>query len=286
MKTIDLRLANVLSPTMALALLVALSLSMSIMIVPAAAHDMAAMGGSDAPNAMGAHMDMSAHMVLTPTRAATPSDIERANYILDTLRRALKPYRDYRVALAQGYQIFLPGIPQAVYHFTDYRAAGQEYQGHFDPARPGSLLYSRGTDGGYVLVGAMYSAPAGDTADQLDQMIPLSVCRWHAHVNICLPEGITLQDLLRGDVGADRADMPGMIPVAANPAAIEINHKVGFLADGRFGFAGKIVDEATCNAASGHFLPMAFGWMVHVYPFNGDDLKVAYGMDVPKPPAH
>ena len=24
--------------------------------------------------------------------------------------------------------------------------------------------------------------------------------------------------------------------------------------------------------------------MVHVYPFNGDDLKVAFGMSVPKPP--
>jgi len=26
--------------------------------------------------------------------------------------------------------------------------------------------------------------------------------------------------------------------------------------------------------------------MVHVYPFNGDDLKVAYGMSVPPPPAN
>jgi hypothetical protein len=26
--------------------------------------------------------------------------------------------------------------------------------------------------------------------------------------------------------------------------------------------------------------------MVHVYPFNGDDLKVAFGMSVPKPPAN
>ncbi len=33
-------------------------------------------------------------------------------------------------------------------------------------------------------------------------------------------------------------------------------------------------------------LDQAFGWMVHVYPFNGDDLKVAFGMTVPKPPAN
>ena len=33
-------------------------------------------------------------------------------------------------------------------------------------------------------------------------------------------------------------------------------------------------------------LKQAFGWMVHVYPFNGDDLKVAFGMAVPKPLAN
>jgi hypothetical protein len=32
------------------------------------------------------------------------------------------------------------------------------------------------------------------------------------------------------------------------------------------------------------FIPLAFRWMVHVYPFNGDDLKVVYRIDVPKPP--
>ena len=57
---------------------------------------------------------------------------------------------------------------------------------------------------------------------------------------------------------------------------------LGFLADGRFGFEGKIADRDSCVAAGGHFLPQAFGWMVHVYPFAGDDLKVAYGTSVPK----
>jgi hypothetical protein len=58
------------------------------------------------------------------------------------------------------------------------------------------------------------------------------------------------------------------------------------MADGRFGFTGKIADPTECEAAGGHFLKQAFGWMVHVYPFNGDDLKVAYGMSVPQPPAN
>ena len=56
--------------------------------------------------------------------------------MMDTLRRALAKYRDSRVALAEGYQIFLPTVPQDVYHFTDYRAAQQEYMGHSDPALP------------------------------------------------------------------------------------------------------------------------------------------------------
>ena len=137
---------------------------------------------------------------------------------MNTLRRVLAKYRDSRVALSEGYQIFLPTVPQEVYHFTDYTAAQQEYTGNSDPARPGSLLYVKNSSGDYVLVGAMYSAPADYTPDQLDAMIPLSVAHWHAHTNICLPNGITLDDVLRGDVGAGRIDMPGMIPVSSSPA--------------------------------------------------------------------
>ena len=202
-------------------------------------------------------------------RPQTPQDIERARDVLAILRRAPAKYRNSRVALSEGYRIFLPTIPQEVYHFTFYPAAAQECAGHFNPARPGSLLYAKNSRGEYVLVGAMYSAPPEYTLDQLDEMIPLSVAHWHAHVNICLPNGITLNDLLRGDIGTSQVDMPGMIPVASNPAAAQINQRLGFLADGRFGFHGKIADAAACESAGGHFIPQAFGWMVHVYPFNG-----------------
>jgi hypothetical protein len=269
-------------------LLVTLALSVS---APAFAHDMAAMGdidghGGAAPNAMGGQMGMSAHMVMTPSRPQTPQDVARAHDVLDTLRRVLAKYHDSRVALSEGYQIFLPTVPQDVYHFTDYRAAQQEYMGHSDLTHPGSILYAKNSSGDYVLVGAMYSAPADYTFDQLDAIIPLSVAHWHAHTNICLPNGITLNDILRGDVGSSHLDMPGMLPVSSSPSAPAINQRLGFLADGRFGFTGKIADAAECEAAGGHFLKQAFGWMVHVYPFNGDDLKVAFGTSVPKPPAN
>lgn len=251
-------------------------------VAPTFAHDMSAMGNmSGAPNAMGAHMHMSEHMKMTELRPQTPQDDERARALLATLRQGLSPYRDYRVALSQGFRIFLPTVPQEVYHFTDYRASNAEYQGRFDGQHPGSLLYVKKGQDDYVLVGAMYSAPAYYTPDQLNQLVPLSVARWHEHVDICLPRGITLTDLLHDKIGADRTDLPGTLPVAANPEALDLDRRVGFMADGRFGFAGTIHDLASCETAGGTFIPLAFGWMVHVYPFPGDDLKVAYGMNVP-----
>ena len=268
-------------------LIVTLALSIN---APAFAHDMAEMEEMDghdmAPNAMGGKMGMGAHMVMTSSRPQKPNDIERAHDVIDTLRRVLVKYHDSRVALSEGYRIFLPTVAQEVYHFTDYGAASREYSGHFDLAHPGSILYVKNSSGDYVLVGAMYSAPADYTPDQLDALIPLSVAHWHAHTNICLPNGITLDDLLRGDIGATHLDMPGTMPMGSTSSAPAINRRLGFLADGRFGFTGKIADAAECEAAGGRFLKQAFGWMVHVYPFNGDDLKVAFGTSVPKPPAN
>ncbi|MGO9450616.1 MAG: hypothetical protein ACLQDV_06150 [Candidatus Binataceae bacterium] len=254
----------------------------AVIALPCFADDVSQFGEiCGSANGMGAHLHLGEHMKVTELRPQTPQDVERAIDVAAKLRRALLPYNDYRVALAQGFRIFLPNVPQDVYHFTDYAAAGAEYQGHFDPEHPGAILYTRNRDGEYVLVGAMYSAPADYTPDQLDELIPLGVARWHQHVNICLPNGITLTDLLDGEVGAKRTDVPGMLPIAANPMALDLDRRVGFLADGRFGFEGAIQDAATCETAGGHFIPLAFGWMVHVYPFVGDNLKVEYGMDVP-----
>lgn len=267
--------------------LAAAALTALLFATPAAAHDMSAMGSdrsadADAMSQMGARMDMGPHMVMTDPRPATSEDLSRARELLKTLRETLARYQDYEVALGDGFVPFLPNIPQEVYHFTNYSYAYREYRGDFDPARPASLLYTRKAFGGYRLVGAMYSAPAALPPSELDERVPLSIARWHQHTNICLPNGITLGDLIRGNVGASDPHVAGRLDRRGRGAfAAAASRRYGFMADGRFGFTGTIADPAECESAGGHFLKLAFGWMVHVYPFAGDDLKVAFGTKVP-----
>jgi len=44
---------------------------------------------------------------------------------------------------------------------------------------------------------------------------------------------------------------------------------------------GTISTEGDCQAVGGNFHPQIFGWMVHVYPFQSDDLKIAFSTDAP-----
>lgn len=186
----------------------------------------------------GHSMDM-AHMRMTPMRAATVQDRERADQILAVLREVIEPYKDYHVALADGYRIFLPQMPQQEYHFNNYWNGFVE-SFTFDPARPSSLLYKKTRDG-WELTGAMYTAPRSATLDQLDQRVPLSVARWHEHVNLCMPQRTT-----------------------ANA-----NWKI-------FGLNGSITTEDACREAGGRYYAQIFGWMVHIYPFAAPDKIFAH----------
>ncbi len=184
------------------------------------------------------HHRMGPHMKMTASRPQRPEDLARADELVKTLRGALHKYRDYRVALADGFQPFLPNIPQPQYHFTNYWHGFLEAFA-FDPARPTSLLY-RKTPGGYELVGAMYTMPKNATQEQLHERVPLSVASWHLHTNLCLPPA---------EAGA-RADWT------------------------KFGLAGSIATPESCAKAGGRFLPSVFGWMVHVYPFETSREKI------------
>jgi hypothetical protein len=193
-----------------------------------------------ADTAMSGHdMDMGAHMFMTELRPANADDEKRAAEIVAELRPAIEKYKDYKVALAEGFVIFLPDVPQPHYHFTNYDY-GREAQTTFNTAHPTSLLYTKSNDG-YVLEGAMYTAPRRDTEDDLNARVPLSVARWHKHVNLCFaPKDSHIQ--------------PGTSK--------------------EFGFHGSIATEDACTQAGGRWTPQIFNWMVHVYPYESDPQKV------------
>ena len=184
-----------------------------------------------APSMSAEHLHPGSHMKMTAQRVATAEELQRAAAIVSTLRPVLEKYKDYHAALADGYRPFLENIPQPQCHFTNYWR-GFEAAFRFNPAEPTSLLYKKTADG-YQLLGAMYTAPKRMTEEQLNERIPLSVGRWHAHVNICLP--------------------PPDRKLTADWST--------------FGFAGSIATRDACEKAGGRFEPQIFGWMVHVYPF-------------------
>jgi len=200
-----------------------------------------------AQEAMGGPMPADPHMTLTPLRPGSVADSTRAAAIVAQMRASLGKYRDVRVAEADGFRQFLPGVPQPVYHFTNRRWALAEML-RFDPAKPTSLLYRKQPGGTFELMGAMYAAPGRASLDQLDTRVPLSVARWHEHVNWCVPP--------RGQGGRWRDTREGR-PV--------------------FGPKSPIATAPACSAVGGRFLPHIFGWMVHVLAFAGDDPHVIWG---------
>ena len=201
------------------------------------AHDMSGMASEGSAQAMqsmeGHHMDMGPHMKMTALRQPKPGDQEKADQVAQAARKVAEKYTDYKVALADGFEIFMPNRPHKQYHFNN-RSYALEARQHFNPDHPTSLLYEKDGDG-YKLIGVMYTAPKFASEDELDSRIPLSVAQWHAHVNLCLPPGFQ-----RGE---------------------------GLPRSRQFGLGGSIATKDACDAAGGRFISQIFGWMVHVYPF-------------------
>jgi len=188
------------------------------------------------------------HMQMTPVPAGTAADTARAAAVAYTLRGAIAKYRDTTTAVADGYRMFAPRIRnQKVYHFSSNWMGVQE-NFRFDPSKPTSLLYTKKPDGAFELVGAMYVAPKRYTPEQLDERVPLSVARWHKHVNWCLPPRGQAERWLERKDGQ---------PV--------------------FGPESPIVSKAACDAVGGVFRDSIFGWMVHANVFAGNDAKSIWG---------
>ncbi len=190
----------------------------------------------------GHHDAHNLHMRMTAMRPASPQDTARANEVVTQLRGGLEKYKDYHVALNEGYKIFLPNLPQPEYHFTNY-VNGFFEAFSFDASRPTSLLYKKTSDG-YELVGAMYTMPKRATEEQLNARIPLSIAMWHLHTNLCMP------------------------PKGQQFRSTDWT---------KFGLRGSIATQDACDAAGGRFQPVIFGWMVHVYPYE-DSLDNIFAM--------
>ena len=80
-------------------------------------------------------MDMGPHMKMTALRDPKPGDEERARKVVEAARQVSEKYKDYHTALADGFKIFLPSVPQKMYHFTNYKYAF-EAAFTFNPDRP------------------------------------------------------------------------------------------------------------------------------------------------------
>jgi len=219
---------------------------------PAQSGEMGAMDSTDhnataaAHEAMSGTMGADLHLHMTAARPATAADSARAAALVAQIREALGKYRDVRVAEAEGFRQFLPGVKQPVYHFTNWRNALAEAF-RFDPANPTSLLYRQSADGRFELVGVMYVDRAQTPEEELNGRIPLGIAHWHQHVNWCVPP--------RGQRERWRETRDGR-PV--------------------FGPKSPIADAAACAAVGGRFLPRIFGWMVHVQAFASDDPAVIW----------
>jgi hypothetical protein len=201
-------------------------------------------GAADAAMSGPLSADARKHLVMSPTRPATREDSARAREIAETLRTALARYADTAAAVADGYRMFAPGLKrQRVYHFTHYGNAFKEAF-RFDPAKPTSILYRRGTDGTLELLGAMYTMPKRTELEKLDERVPLSIGSWHKHVNWCVP---------RPRQGQQRwLERKNGKPV--------------------FGPESPIATREQCDGVNGLFLASPMGWMIHLNVFAGTDL--------------
>src|SRR5436309_4022980 len=145
-------------------------------------------------------------------------------------------------AEADGFRNYIPAGAAPILHFTKIRWAFQARNG-LDPARPTSLLYQRAADGSLTLAGAMFTAPPQTSDAELDARLPLSIARWHQHINWCLPP--------LADARRRWAETKNGQPV--------------------FGPKSPIATAEAGEAVGGRFRPRLFGWMVHVMAFSDGD---------------
>lgn len=185
---------------------------------------------------------MDRHMQLSRKTAPRPGDAQQAATIVSDARHVLARYANVADAERDGYLAFgATGTMGEEVHYISVRHSGMEAR-RPDWTQPGALLYRR-TPAGMQAVGVMMTAPNDADGAELDRRAPRSIAVWHRHVDFC------------GEpAGTPRSETEG-------PTA-------------RFGLHGSIHTEAACKAAGGYWIPVAFGWMTHVYPNETDPARV------------
>jgi len=188
---------------------------------------------------------MAGHVYMTPLRPKQPGDLEKAKAIVAEMTAAIERYKDYRKALLDGYDIANPKLKQPQYHFIS-KTNTREADLRFDPHKPTALLYRRTPKLEYMLEGVMYTANPDATEDELNERVPLSIGRWHRHINVCWAPEDRVSDYQ-----------------AAHP---------------KFGMFGSINTEEACKAERGDFHPYMFTWMIHIFPYE-PDFKEVFSMN-------
>jgi hypothetical protein len=207
-------------------------------------HSMSVMGQSMAA--------MTNHMCVTPLRPIQPGDEERVKALVAQVKATIDKYKDYKKALADGYVIANPTVVQPQYHFTN-SANAQLADTHFDPTKPSALLYFQTPTKRYNLEGVMFTDSTSATEEELNERIPLSIARWHEHMNFCAAPADKVKQY--------HGDHP------------------------KFGMFGSIHTKEACQAEGGTFFPVIFSWMVHVFPYE-NDFKDVFSMNDDIPHAH
>jgi hypothetical protein len=206
--------------------------------------DMSGMGPSMAA--------MAGHMYMTSLRSVQLGDQEKAKAVVANVKSAIERYKDYRKALADGYVIANPKLKQPQYHFIN-DANTRRADLHFDPSKPTALLYRRTPIQEYKLEGVMYTASPEATEEELNERIPLSIGRWHRHINVCWAPEDRVKDYQ-----------------SAHP---------------KFGMFGSINTQEACTVERGDFRPFMFTWMIHIFPYE-PDFKEVFSMNDDVPHVH
>jgi hypothetical protein len=195
---------------------------------------------------------MAGHMEITPLRPRQPGDEEKAKAIVATVKTSIERYKDYRKAIADGYAIANPKLKQPQYHFVSLTNT-HEADLRFDPTKPTALLYRRTPMQEYKLEGVMFTTSPDATEDELNQRVPLSIGRWHRHVNFCAAPEDRAKDY--------QAEHP------------------------KFGMFGSINTKAACEAEKGTFHEIVFTWMLHIFPYE-DNFKDVFSLNDDIPHVH